>query len=193
MTIGVGVEGPSDRAFWNKVLPKYFPVVRFDIRNMKNCSNLIQQAPQLMETFRDLHYRAGYILLDYDKVFRTVTACPGAVIEEFDGTIQEEGRKPWRERFLFVCVAVRGLESWCLADEGAIKAVLPNVTYSSPEETGNLDGNTLENFWRQEHHTSFNKIDFAKRVAPKFRPEVAMVHSISFRHLWERISARAAS
>ena len=24
MTIGVGVEGPSDFQFWNKVFPKYF-------------------------------------------------------------------------------------------------------------------------------------------------------------------------
>ena len=36
MTVGVGVEGPSDRDFWDKVLHKHFPVVRFDVRNMKN-------------------------------------------------------------------------------------------------------------------------------------------------------------
>ena len=36
MRIGVGVEGPSDLAFWDKVLHKHFPGVRFDIRNMKD-------------------------------------------------------------------------------------------------------------------------------------------------------------
>ena len=40
MTVGVGVEGPSDRDFWDKVLHKNFPVVRFDVRNMKNKERL---------------------------------------------------------------------------------------------------------------------------------------------------------
>ena len=45
MKIGVGVEGPSDRAFWDKVLHKYFPGVRFDIRNMKTRDKLIRADP----------------------------------------------------------------------------------------------------------------------------------------------------
>ena len=36
MRIGVGVEGASDRVFWDKVLRKHFSGVHFDIRNMKS-------------------------------------------------------------------------------------------------------------------------------------------------------------
>ena len=34
MKIGIGVEGPSDRLFWDKMLHKHFPDCYFDIRNM---------------------------------------------------------------------------------------------------------------------------------------------------------------
>lgn len=32
MRIGVGVEGPSDRAFWHEVLHKHFGGIQFDVR-----------------------------------------------------------------------------------------------------------------------------------------------------------------
>lgn len=67
MTIGVGVEGPSDRAFWQKVLVTYFPRVRFDIRNMQNKTRLIRQAPLLVESFRGAHYAATYLIVDADE------------------------------------------------------------------------------------------------------------------------------
>ena len=67
MTVGVGVEGPSDRDFWDKVLHKHFPVVRFDVRNMKNKERLISQSIALLEQFRSLQYTAGFVILDRDK------------------------------------------------------------------------------------------------------------------------------
>lgn len=59
MKVGIGVEGPSDREFWDKVLHKHFPKVRFDVRNMKTREKLINQSLQLLEQFRSLQYTAG--------------------------------------------------------------------------------------------------------------------------------------
>ena len=56
---GVGVEGPSDRIFWEKVLHKYFRRSRFDVRAMKTRDKLIRESPLLLETFRSAHYDAG--------------------------------------------------------------------------------------------------------------------------------------
>ena len=55
MRIGVGVEGPSDRVFWDKVLHKHFAGVQFDIRNMKTREQLIRQTPRQLASFCSLH------------------------------------------------------------------------------------------------------------------------------------------
>src|SRR5207247_5904143 len=105
----------------------------------------------------------------------------------------QEARKPQDDRFLFICVAVRGLEAWFLADSAAITAVLPKVTYAAPPETGDVNaGERIKSLWRQQHPAaSFNKIHFASRMAPLFDPNTAMKHSSSFRHFWTRLAARA--
>src|SRR5216117_3564966 len=68
------IEGSSDREFWKKVLRKHFSPTDFDIRNMKSKSKLIRETPALLNTFRDLHYGAGFILVNRDK-----QPCPTAV------------------------------------------------------------------------------------------------------------------
>lgn len=184
MIIGVGVEGPSDRAFWDIVLHENFPQLRFDIHNMKDRNKLIRAAPRLLSAFRDAHYRAGFIILDRDK-----SPCIRAIMKEFEPNIQLEARKPLSERTFFVCVAIRGLEAWFLADPSALRQVLPKATYSAPPETGVLDvKKTITNCWLQQYpNTAFNKIDFAKRIAPKFKPIIAAKHSQSFQYSWEKM------
>lgn len=188
MTIGVGVEGPSDRAFWEGVLHKHFRRLKFDIRNMNGREKLICQTPRLLETFRDAHYRAGFILVD-----RNASPCPSAVLSEFDANIQGEARKPMDQRFLSVCVAVRELEAWFLADAVAINALLPKATCAASPETGELNAErVLKDLWRQQYGSSaLNKIDFAKRMAPRFNPDVASRHSASFKYFWTKIASKA--
>jgi hypothetical protein len=184
MTIGVGVEGPSDRAFWDKVLHKHFRPLKFDIRNMNNRSKLIRETPHLLETFRDAHYEAGFVLVDRDQ-----TPCVTKVLQEFDKTIQQEARQPLNRRFLFICIAIRELEAWFLADASAITAILPRAKYNAPTETGQLNAEkTLLELWRQQYgKIAFNKIDFAKRIAPKFNPTEDSQHSTSFSYVWNKI------
>lgn len=184
MTIGVGVEGPSDRAFWDKVLHKHFRRVKFDIRNMKNRDKLIREAPNLLETFRGAHYHAGFILIDRDK-----TPCVTEVFKEFDQRIQDEAQKPIEQRFLFICVAILELEAWFLADSKAITSVLPGISYSIIGETSALNGEkNLLNLWRQAYgYTTFNKIDFAKNIAPRFDPHSALRYSTSFNYFWDKM------
>jgi hypothetical protein len=66
-TVGVGVEGPSDFQFWNKILHKHFRGWQFDIRNMKNRDKLVRATPDLIDEFRALKRRAAFILLDRDR------------------------------------------------------------------------------------------------------------------------------
>jgi len=187
VTIGVAVEGPSDRDFWDKVLHKHFRPVRFDVHNMKNRGALIREVPRLIETFRDLKYAAGFILVDRDD-----DLCLGAVLGLLPAHVQLQARQPVNERFLFVFVAVRGLESWFLADDQAIAAVLPKAAYSAPPETGELDPKeVIQRLWRQQYgRVAFNKIEFAKKMAPRFDPTRAMGYSVSFAYSWGRIVSR---
>jgi hypothetical protein len=187
VTIGVAVEGPSDRDFWDKVLHKHFRQARFDVHNMKNRGALIREVPRLVETFRDLRYAAGFIFVDRD-----ADPCPGAVLRLLPAAIQMQARQPVNERFLFFLVAVRGLESWFLADDQAITALLPRATYSAPPETSELDPKEMiQRLWRQQHgRAAFNKIDFGKKMAPRFNPSRAVSHSASFAYSWGRITSR---
>ena len=190
MRIGVGVEGPSDLKFWNKVLHKHFPGVRFDIRNMKNCGALIRETPRLLNLFRSLHYDAAFILTDRDKIAHDKTRCPGPVIAQFGTEVQVEARRSKLERYLSICVAIRGLEAWFLADADAIRNVLPKATYVMPDKTDGIDaGEQIKGLWRQQHgRIAFNKIDFAERMSVPFDPDIAREHSDSFAYFWQRIS-----
>lgn len=188
MKFGVGVEGPSDRVFWDKVLHRSFPGCRFDIRNMKNRQKLIRETPILHETFKDLGYDGGFILLDRDD-----DPCVTAVIDLFDGSVRSVLREqPPSGRYLHACVAVREIESWYLADEQAIQTVIKDCGYSAPDNTGAMAKGKLKQLIRdcQGVGASFNEIGFAKVIAPKFSPKRAVNHSASFKFVWERIEAK---
>jgi hypothetical protein len=187
MKVGVGVEGPSDRKFWDKVLHKHFRNVTFDIRNMKDRQKLIRETPRLLQFFRDAHYDAGIILVD-----RNDSLCVTEVISEFEEQIRSEARKQVQVRYLHICVAIRELEAWFLADAEAVNAVLPNVNCKPSNETGSLNAERiLRDLWKKQYpNTAFNKIDFAGKIAPKFKPEEARAHSRSFEYFWARISRK---
>jgi hypothetical protein len=189
MTFGVGVEGPSDFQFWHKVLHKHFRGCRFDVRNMKNRDKLIRETPKLLDTFRDCHYAAGFILVDLDD-----DPCLGSVLGLFDAAIRTAARIPdKRARFLHVCIAIEELESWYLADADAINAVIPGCTWSAPTDTSSVAKGTLRALVRNHlgKNASFNEIDFAKTIAPKFDPSRARPHSASFRYFWELVESKA--
>ena len=65
--IGVGVEGHGDRAFWSAFLHWKFPGRLFDIQSMNGRAKLIGAASKLLDTFHDLRYAAGIIIMDRDK------------------------------------------------------------------------------------------------------------------------------
>ncbi len=188
LTIGVGVEGPSDRLFWDKVLHKHFKGVRFDIRNMNNREKLIRETPRLWEAFRGAAYDAMFVLLDRDN-----TPSVSEILQKFDSKVRVNSQEDLAKRFVFVCVAIRELEAWYLADEGAIRKILPKSDYRSPKETANLNAEKeLNRLWHLHYSISLNKIDFAKSVAPHFQANVACSHSDSFSYFWNTISDRIA-
>ncbi|MBX3746675.1 MAG: DUF4276 family protein [Verrucomicrobiae bacterium] len=188
MTIGIGVEGPSDYQFWNKVFHKHFRGCRFDVRNMKNRDKLIRETPKLLETFRDCRYTAGFVLVDLDD-----DPCLGSVFELFDAAVRSVVLLPDKgARFLQVCIAVKELESWYLADAAAINAVIPGCAWSAPSDTGRVAKGKVRSLLRNRlgKQASFNEIDFAKSMATKFDPGRARPHSASFRHFWDRVESR---
>lgn len=191
MTIGVGVEGASERTFWTKVLHKNFVGVRFDVRNLKNKESLIRAAPRLLDAFRSLHYTAGFILVD-----RHRDPCITAVLRHFDDLTQEEARKPGDERYFFICVAIKGLEAWYLADPSAINALLPKAGYVAPDETAMLDPKQeLKALWKKQFgkNSAPNKIGFAQMMAPRFDPEAGRKRSASFDYFWIRMNGASKS
>ena len=191
MRIGVGVEGPSDRAFWHEVLHKHFGGIQFDVRTMGSKETLIRQTPRLLEAFRSLEYKAGFILVDRER-----DPCFPAVLERFDEAIRGEARSPVNGRYLFVCVAIRGLESWFLADPFSINGLLPGANYSAPRETARVDPKRkLSQLWKKEfgQNSAPRKIGFARMMAPQFDPEVARHHSESFHYFWTRLTMSLAS
>lgn len=186
MTIGVGVEGPSDRIFWNGVLPRRFRHVAFDIWNMGNRPRLIREAPRLIETFRGAHYDATFIIVDRDD-----TPCVTAVLDEFDPIVQAEARRPVKERDVFVCVAIKELEAWYLADAEAINTILPRSSYEAPADTAHIGAEReLKKFWRLHYDTALNKLDFARQMMNVFDPSRAQAHSNSFHYFWKQVSRK---
>lgn len=168
------------------MLHKHFPGVGFDIRIMKTREKLIRQTPHLLETFRSRHYAAGFILVDRDR-----DPCIAAVLQRFDAASRGEARQPADERYLFVCVAIRGFEAWLLADAAAINALLPQASYAAPSDTANLNpGKKLKALWQQQYgkNSTPNKRDFAERMAPQFEPGKARQHSASFTYFWSRLT-----
>ena len=191
MTIGVGVEGASERTFWTKVLPKNFAGVRFDVRNLKNKERLIRATPRLLDAFRSLHYTAGFILLD-----RHRDPCTTAVLHHFDDLIQVEARKPEDARYLFICVAIKGLEAWYLANPSAINTLLPRAGSVAPDETAMLNPKEkLKALWKKQFgkNSAPNKIGFAQMMAPQFDPEESRKRSASFDYFWIRMNGASKS
>ncbi len=191
MKIGIAVQGPSDREFFDKVLHKHFHGITFDVRNLKSQHKLIRQAPALLETFRGAGYCAGFILVDRDD-----STCISAVFKLFDKTIQETARQPRDSRYLHICVAIRELEAWYLADSQAIAAIFPKASYSSAEETGSLNAEAkIRDIWQQQYGScsAVNKIDLAKTISTKFHPAKAQTRSKSFAYFWNMLGKKIAS
>jgi hypothetical protein len=186
------VEGPSDLQFWSNVLPKHFRGWQFDIRNMKNRDKLVRATPDLFEEFRNLRRRAAIIILDRDK-----DPCIQAVLNSFDPAALKAARKqPITERFLHICVAIRKIECWYLADAQAINTVITGAAWESPPETATCSGKReIEQLLQSRSRTpiGYNEIDFAKSIAPKFAPRRAETRSASFRYFWHRVSTICAA
>jgi hypothetical protein len=187
MTIGVGVEGPSDLQFWGKVLHKHFRGHRFDVRNMKNRDKLIRETPRLMESFADCHYAAGFSLVDMDD-----DPCIAAVLDLFEESVRHTRQAPRNARAFHVCIAIKEIESWLLADTAAIRAVMPGCDWEAPDDTCTSAKGRLRTLYKTHfgRQASFNEIAFAKDIAPKFNPNRAQPHSASFRYFWGILEGR---
>lgn len=187
--IGIGVEGPSDKAFWEKVLHRSFPGCLFKIVNLSGRIPLARTAPDLSEGFRNSGYAAAFFLLDADEM-----PCALAVLELFDDSFRKAAfRQPVSGRFAHIAVAIRELESWILADPGCIRELLgfPEYEVSGPEEKhgGKAKFQRLCKEWNAPLG-GLDDRELAGRAGSRFSPARARKHSASFDYFWNRLTAR---
>lgn len=184
MKFGVGVEGPSDQLFWNKVLNKHFAPHRFDVRNMQNRDKLIRATPQLLEQFRNAGFHGLFILADKDK-----QPCLTALRQLFADAEHMAFLEPRLGRYLNLCAPVRNVEAWYQADEAGIRAVTGVMDYVVPADTDGKGKGTIRLLYAQLHgnQLAYNEIHFAKELAPKFDPAAARKRSPSFNYFWTRL------
>lgn len=188
LKIGVGVEGPSDRTFLSKILHREFQGIQFDIRSMNNRDKLVRRAYDLTDAFRSLHYPFSVILVDRDN-----DPCVSVTIDNFDRRVVTAARAPIVQRDVFICVAVVELEAWYLADEEAIRLVIPGVPYSAPPETGHVGAEgMLRRLWiksGQQGSPGGSKRGLAQAIGQHFDPQRARRNSKSFAYFWDRVTA----
>jgi hypothetical protein len=187
--IGVGVEGPSDKAFWEKVLHRSFPGCLFKIVNLSGKIPLARTAPDVAERFRNSGYAAAFFLLDADKL-----PCASSALELFDESFRKTAfRQPVQSRFAHVVVAIRELESWVLADESCMRELLNYPEYEAPSLEEKAGGKARFQQLCREHRGPISGLDdreLAGRAGSRFSPTRARKHSRSFDYFWTRLAAR---
>ena len=122
--------------------------------------------------------------------------CTTAVLHRFGDTISREARKPEDEHYLFICVAIKGLEAWYLAAPSAINSLFSKAGYEAPEETATLDPKQrLKTLWKKQFGKSsaLNKISSAQMMAPKFDADEARNRSASLDYFWTRMNGASKS
>ena len=190
--IGIGVEGPSDRAFWEKVLHRSFPGCWFTIVTFSGRIPLARTAPEMAEELRNSGHAAAFFLLDADKL-----PCAAAALELFDESFRKTAfRQPAASRFAHIAVAIRELESWVLADEGCIRDLLRYPEYKAPARNAKPGGKAKFQRLCQERNVTVSGLDdreVAGRAGSRFSPERARKHSPSFDYFWNRLTARIAA
>ena len=186
--IAVVVEGPSDEVFWEKVLNREFARrCRFKVIKRNGRSNVISGAADLLESLRGAGYEAIFFVVDLDD-----EPCVAAVRELFAAGVKQDSLAPLEQRRVHLCIARRHFESWLLADEEAIRAALPNVTYSCEAATDGRNGKAqLKQLIRTDRGAaaSFREPAFAQEMAPCFSPAKAVRWSSSFAHFWTRMTS----
>jgi hypothetical protein len=184
MRFGVGVEGPSDRYFWSKVLNKHFAPHRFDVRNMQNRDKLIRATPALTEQFRNARFDGVFILADKDK-----ERCLTELRELFGEVERNEFLRSRPQRYLNLCAPIRNVEAWYQADEAGIRLVVEGTDYVVPADTDGKGKGSIRQLYAQLYGNlvTYNEIQFAKDLAPKFDPAAARLHSTSFNYFWTRL------
>lgn len=190
--IGLGVEGPSDQAFWNKFLHRHFAgTVRFQISVMHGRTKLMNGASRLLAAFASANCSAVFLLVDKDK-----DPCMTAVYDEFPNEFRARLKNHTGEPICRLCVADKELESWFLAEECAMSEALGLANYTSTTGGGKIGGKgKLEKLLIE--HTSrgaaFNEIAIAKQFGALFRPENAVKNSASFAYFWDKLNEAIAA
>ena len=181
--IAVAVEGASDKIFWEKVLHRSFARTRFNIRDLKGLQKLLNAAPELYDTFQDARYDALFFLVDADD-----RPCASELRPLFADRIQPEIARLKSDRWSFLSVAIRDLESWYLADPVALEHTVGTSAAALPAKGGK---SALMRFMRVSlgRRLGYDERQFAGKIAVHFEPARARRNSPSFDYFWSCMEA----
>lgn len=187
--IAVVVEGASDEVFWEKVLNREFAQqCRFKVLNRKGRTRVIQSAADFVDSCRRGGYASIFFLVDLDD-----SPCAAAVRGLFAESVRQAASAV-EERVVHICIARREFEAWMLADEEALRAVLPNCGYHCEEPTDSIGAaSKLTELLQTDRGAAvgFRKPAFARELAPYFSRQRAIQWSRSFAYFWGKITAAA--
>ena len=176
--IGIVVEGPTNHAFWKRLLARLYPASceLVDVVVARGQGSLIRDADQHLRAHRDAGYRVTFFVVDldsYECVRRLLDDFPDAVFRAV--AVDEDA---------CICVAVKGAESWYLADSAAVNTVFPDASYSpasdvdllNPKSTLQQLGGRYDMWW------------LARAFGNAYDPGAAQAHSASLGRAWRRMA-----
>lgn len=176
--IAIVVEGPTDVAFWRRLLVRYHGAgpATVDIVSAGGQGTLIRRAETYLRAHRDAGLRATFFVVDLDDY-----ECVRRVLDDFPEVVQRATRE---DDDVYICVAVLGLESWYLADAGAVGGVFDAAEYSVPTDVEAINPKRE----LQRLGGRYDKRWLAQRFGNVYDPEVGRTHSRSFDRAWRLIS-----
>ncbi|MAF10338.1 hypothetical protein CMK11_07795 [Candidatus Poribacteria bacterium] len=178
--IALVVEGPSDDDFWRRLLARLYGASehRVEIVVTRDRGRLIARSSDLVASHRDDGYRATFFLLDIDR-----DACVRRVLDRFPEDVRRSAKE---DDDVFICVAVRGLESWYLADANAVNTVFEDAEYSVPAD---VEGANPKSELRRLR-PKYDKRWLARRFGNEFDPAAGGRHSPSLGRAWRLMSPK---
>jgi hypothetical protein len=114
--------------------------------------------------------------------------CIGSLIDLFDERIRDVARQGQRStRRLHVCVAIKEIESWYLADADAINAVIAGCAWQSPNDTERVAKGRLRSIGDAAQRSMRSRLQRTLRPnsAPRERAGIRH-HSNIFGAFWSK-------
>ncbi len=172
--VGIVVEGPTVFDFWKRLLPRLYPASceLVDVVAERDQGSLIRRADLHLRANRDAGFRATFFVVDLDAF-----ECVRRVLDRFPESVRLASL---HDDDASICVAVKGAESWYLADAEAVNAVFVGSDYRAADNVERLNPKAT----LREMGGRYNKWWLARQFGNAFDPRRAVGMSPSLDRAW---------